>query len=59
MPNNIKAPIAEIKDTILEKHGDKRIDSYYWLNDRENPKVIDYLNQENEYYDNFNFKLFS
>ncbi len=35
----------------LEIHGDVRIDNYYWLNDRENPKVIKYLNAENAYYD--------
>ena len=35
----------------LEIHGDVRIDNYYWLNDKENPKVIDYLNAENDYYD--------
>ena len=29
--------------------GDSRIDIYYWLNERENPKVIDYLNNENNY----------
>ena len=29
---------------------DVRIDNYYWLNERENPEVIDYLNKENEYY---------
>src|SRR5690606_11264350 len=34
----------------IEKHGHVREDEYYWLNDRENPEVIDYLNQENEYY---------
>ncbi|WP_439952041.1 S9 family peptidase [Flavobacterium psychrotrophum] len=31
-------------------HGDVRIDNYYWLNERENPEVIEYLNKENEYY---------
>uniref|UniRef100_UPI0040491C20 S9 family peptidase n=2 Tax=Flavobacterium sp. TaxID=239 RepID=UPI0040491C20 len=46
----IEAPVATKKDTILEKHGDKRTDSYYWLNDRENPEVIAYLNAENDYY---------
>ena len=30
-------------------HGDRRIDNYYWLRDRKNPEVIDYLNAENEY----------
>lgn len=44
------APIAKIIPKILEKHGDKRTDNYYWLNDRENPEVIDYLNNENDYY---------
>ena len=50
MPENISAPIAKIIPKIIEKHGDQRIDNYYWLNDRENPEVIDYLNKENEYY---------
>ena len=27
-----------------------RVDEFYWLNDRENPEVIDYLNKENDYY---------
>ncbi len=51
MTQNIAPPMAKVKDTVLEKHGDKRIDPYYWLNDRENPEVIDYLTKENQYYD--------
>ncbi|OIQ22093.1 MAG: oligopeptidase B [Flavobacterium sp. MedPE-SWcel] len=43
-------PTASIKPKKLEKHGDVRTDNYYWLNERENPEVIDYLNAENEYY---------
>ncbi|MFY0481329.1 S9 family peptidase [Flavobacterium sp. PLA-1-15] len=50
MAENIPAPIAKIIPKTIEKHGDKRIDNYYWLNDRENPEVIDYLNKENDYY---------
>lgn len=50
MPEPIKAPVAEKRPHRLEKHGDVRIDNYYWLNDRESPEVIDYLNRENEYY---------
>lgn len=34
----------------LRAHDDVRIDNYYWLNDREDQEVIDYLNAENEYY---------
>jgi oligopeptidase B len=50
MTEKIKAPLAKIIPTTLEKHGDIRIDNYFWLNDRENPEVIEYLNKENDYY---------
>lgn len=43
------APIAPKKDTILTKHGDERLDPYYWLNERDHPDVLAYLNAENEY----------
>ena len=46
----MKAPIAAQIPVTLEKHGDTRIDPYFWLNDRENPEVIAYLNEENAYY---------
>ena len=48
--SEIKPPQAKIIPTELEKFDDIRIDNYFWLNDRENPEVIDYLNKENEYY---------
>ncbi|WP_182651564.1 S9 family peptidase [Flavobacterium sp. SOK18b] len=51
MSENIKAPLAKIIPTVLEKHGDTRVDNYFWLNKRENPEVIDYLNHENSYYE--------
>jgi oligopeptidase B len=51
MVENTPAPIAKKIPKVLEKHGDKRIDDYYWLNDRENPDVIAYLKQENAYYE--------
>lgn len=50
MTNPQTAPVAKIIEKQLEKHGNVRIDPYYWLNERENPEVIDYLNQENDYY---------
>ncbi|MFM2370000.1 MAG: hypothetical protein RL619_2317 [Bacteroidota bacterium] len=50
MPENIQLPVAKIIPEKLEKFGNERIDNYFWLNDRENPEVIDYLNKENEYY---------
>ncbi|MFD1142525.1 S9 family peptidase [Larkinella insperata] len=42
-------PIAAVKPTELTTHGHTRIDNYYWLNERENPEVINYLKAENEY----------
>jgi oligopeptidase B len=45
----LKPPMAEIKPAKLEKHGDVRVDNYYWLKERDNPKVIDYLKAENEH----------
>lgn len=32
-------------------HGDIREDPYYWLKDRDNEEVIQYLEEENKYYD--------
>ncbi len=46
----ITPPIAKKIPKKLEKHGDIRMDNYYWLRERENPEVIDYLNAENDYY---------
>lgn len=43
-------PIAAEQPVHLEKHGQVRIDEYYWLNERESPEVLAYLNEENAYY---------
>ena len=51
MNKEIHPPVAKIIPFEIEKHCHVRIDNYYWLNNRENPEVIDYLNQENEYYE--------
>ncbi|MCR4030180.1 MULTISPECIES: S9 family peptidase [Flavobacterium] len=51
MQNDISAPKANIIPKTLKKHKETRIDNYFWLNDRENSEVIDYLNQENAYYE--------
>ncbi len=47
----MKLPIASKRPTELLKHGRNRTDNYYWLNDRENPDVIQYLEDENRYAD--------
>ena len=48
---NLQAPIAKKLPKELSIHNDNRIDDYYWMNDRENPEVIDYLNAENTYFE--------
>lgn len=50
MSTDLLAPKAKVIPKSLEKHKDIRIDNYFWMNERENPEVIDYLNQENAYY---------
>ena len=50
MSTDLLAPKAKVIPKSLEKHKDIRIDNYFWMNERENPEVIDYLNQENTYY---------
>ena len=47
----IKPPKAQKRPKELTIHNDIRIDNYYWLNDREDTEVIDYLNAENDYYE--------
>jgi oligopeptidase B len=45
----IKTPVAEKIPKKLEAHGYVRIDDYYWLKERDNPKVTAYLEAENKY----------
>ncbi|MEB2780643.1 S9 family peptidase [Algoriphagus sp. C2-6-M1] len=45
----MQAPQAKKIAQLLESHGHQRTDNYYWMRDRENPEVLDYLNAENEY----------
>jgi oligopeptidase B len=50
MQKDIVVPKAKEIPKSLKKHKETRVDNYFWLNDRENPEVIDYLNKENDYY---------
>ncbi|HEU4555076.1 MAG TPA: S9 family peptidase [Chitinophaga sp.] len=47
----VTAPVAPIIPKALTIHGDTRTDNYYWMNDRNDPKVIAYLQAENAYLD--------
>lgn len=44
-------PVAEVIPDTFENFGQQRIDNYYWLKDKNNPKVIEYLQAENAYTD--------
>lgn len=44
-----KAPVAKRIEKIHSKFGIDRKDDYFWLKDKTNPEVIDYLNKENDY----------
>ncbi len=44
-------PVAKKIPKELTIHGDTRIDNYFWLRERDNPEVIEYLNAENAYTD--------
>lgn len=49
MNSILNPPVAKQIPEKLIKHDDVRTDDYYWLNDRSDQKVIDYLNAENAY----------
>ncbi len=46
---NIAPPIARIVPKVDNLHGKERVDNYFWLRERDNPEVIEYLEAENEY----------
>ncbi len=51
-PEQFTAPRPEKKaHELISASGDKRIDQYYWLNERDNPAVVNYLEAENRYAD--------
>jgi oligopeptidase B len=44
-------PVARREPVEHILHGDRRVDHYAWLREKENPEVIAYLNAENAYTD--------
>jgi oligopeptidase B len=44
-------PSAEKKPQTFTEHGYQRVDEFFWLKDKTNPKVIEYLKAENAYAD--------
>jgi oligopeptidase B len=45
----MKPPVAKKAPKVDTLHGDVRIDDYYWLREKSNTEVIDYLKAENAY----------
>jgi oligopeptidase B len=43
------APVAPRRPTVLEAHGDRRVDDWFWLRDRDDPEVLPHLRAENAY----------
>ncbi|MEE9208080.1 MAG: S9 family peptidase [Gemmatimonadota bacterium] len=43
------APIARVEPVVFNDHGVRRVDPYYWLRERENPEVLEYLTAENSH----------
>lgn len=49
MKNQPVAPLAKKVPVTTTLHGVERTDPYFWLRDKENPEVIQYLKDENAY----------
>ena len=47
---NLSPPIADKISYQHKIHDHIRVDNYYWMNQRDNPEVVDYLERENDYY---------
>lgn len=46
---DLKPPVADKKPLSITFHNHTRTDNYYWLNQRDNPSVLNYLKAENDY----------
>lgn len=44
-----QAPVAAVRPTRLQMHGETRIDPYFWLREKKKREVIAYLEAENAY----------
>lgn len=49
MNGRLATPAAHVRPHEITIHGDTRVDDYFWLRDKGNPEVIEYLDAENEY----------
>jgi oligopeptidase B len=49
--NEVKPPVAKRNDHREVRHGATVVDHYYWLREKSNPEVVQYLEAENAYTD--------
>ena len=47
----VAPPVAEKQPKTISVHGDSRVDDYFWLREKNNPKVTSYLRAEDAYAD--------
>ncbi len=47
----MEPPVAKASPKVDAVHGEERVDNYFWLRDKSNPEVIEYLEAENRYTD--------
>ncbi len=45
----LRPPVAKKTPTEIVTHGDRRVDEYFWMRERENPEVLRYVRAENRY----------
>lgn len=46
---DLKPPVARRAPKEINIHGDKLLDNYFWMRERANPGVIEYIEAENRY----------
>src|SRR5688572_20313151 len=46
---SLSPPVAAKKPKAMTKFGDRRVDDYFWLREKDNPEVIAYLDAENRH----------
>ena len=50
-PESPSLPVAPREPKDVTVHGDRRIDDYFWLRQRDDPRTLPYLRAENAYAD--------
>ena len=46
---DLHPPVAPVEPYVTSVHGDRRVDPYHWLRDKDSPRVRAYLESENAY----------